>query len=424
MRLLFVNSALDVGGSQSATVQLARSLAAQGCSVGIAASEPFEYEIEESDRLRLFVLHHSKVPLHRSHQIARVADMFAPDVIVAVEAATIPSCLVAGVRSDTAVASYILGPRIPWHIPDRTDVWVASPDLFDFSQLWRKATTRLLKPPISIPPYEERPETRTDRVRVLSVGRLIEQYKGSGLLTLIRSATHLPGGSIEIVGDGPFRSQLETEASRVNAELGRAAVVFHGSQPDPSRYYANVDVVVGGGLSAIEAVACGVPTVVLGRNGFAAPVTVGALDEMVQHGFFGATGSYDDPASLAALVAETARSRSPDELAAAVRRIYGGDGAAEKLQADLSSIEPHLPTAADVFRSGVQRGHYRLRRRAIFEVERRRGNNVDEIENVVNRRIRSYPLRSSGALATFPTNAYRPMEPSGGGLKSQEGKQI
>ncbi len=137
-----------------------------------------------------------------------------------------------------------------------------------------------------------------DLSSIVIVARLAERYKGHDVLLralpLVRE--HVPDATLEVVGDGPLRSELEDLARRLGIT---PATTFHGSTTDDRRdeilrgacvFAMPSRVEPGGagegfGISYVEAGAQGLP-VVAGDVG-------GALDAVVD----GETGLLVDPVS-------------------------------------------------------------------------------------------------------------------------------
>jgi glycosyltransferase involved in cell wall biosynthesis len=110
----------------------------------------------------------------------------------------------------------------------------------------------------------------------LAVGRLVKQ---KDYATLLDALTHLNGGRLSIAGDGPLRSELESQA-RHNGLASRAT--FLGSRDDIPALYRIADGFVlssefeGYGLVVAEAMASGLPVVVTDSGG---PTEIVGADE-------------------------------------------------------------------------------------------------------------------------------------------------
>ena len=98
-----------------------------------------------------------------------------------------------------------------------------------------------------------------EKINLLFVGRL-EKYKGAGLILEAMRGLELPV-SLTIVGDGPYKAELQTSAAGLD-------VHFAGFQADPRRYYSEADIFInpslgpeGSSLVALEAMSFGVPCI-------------------------------------------------------------------------------------------------------------------------------------------------------------------
>ena len=109
----------------------------------------------------------------------------------------------------------------------------------------------------------------TGSVRLLFIGRLMESKNVAFLVQSL--ASHLgQSWRLDIVGDGPERSTLESLAREVGLQ---ERVVFHGQQNDVDRYYRDADVFVfpsrleNLSLVVLEAMAYGLPVIAMRTDG-------------------------------------------------------------------------------------------------------------------------------------------------------------
>ncbi len=126
----------------------------------------------------------------------------------------------------------------------------------------------------------ETPKPETDKLRILSVGRLVwEKDYDTALKTIARVRKLLPDLPFEygIVGCGPLRESLEDLAVRLQLD---DIVVFHGSQPPEavreklwqSDVFLQTSASEGLGAAVLEAASCGLPVVCTDAGGL--PMTV------------------------------------------------------------------------------------------------------------------------------------------------------
>jgi glycosyltransferase involved in cell wall biosynthesis len=154
--------------------------------------------------------------------------------------------------------------------------------------------------------------------RILFVGRLVERKGVAGLLDAVERLPAALGAQLEIVGDGPDRSHLDTQIRRAGLQ-GRVTLRGRISTPELREAYATADVLVlpsirdsrgdteGLGVVLLEAMSYGVP--VIGAR-------VGGIPDIVVDG---ESGLLVPPGDTTALSAALERLAGDPALAARLR---------------------------------------------------------------------------------------------------------
>ena len=154
--------------------------------------------------------------------------------------------------------------------------------------------------------------------RILFVGRLVERKGVAGLLDAVERLPAALGAQLEIVGDGPDRTRLDTQTRRAGLQ-GRVRLRGRISTPELREAYATADVLVlpsirdsrgdteGLGVVLLEAMSYGVP--VIGAR-------VGGIPDIVVDG---ESGLLVPPGDTTALVAALERLAGDPVLAARLR---------------------------------------------------------------------------------------------------------
>lgn len=143
--------------------------------------------------------------------------------------------------------------------------------------------------------FQPSKQRHTRQVRLLSVGRLVQQKRVDRFLTVlakVRSVAKVPVLGI-IVGDGPLRPSLEQQAKALG--LLPEVVDFRGQFPDMRLIYQEADILV---LTSDHE---GMPNVVLEAMASGLPVVatrVGGVPEVVQDGLTGYLVSPHDEDSM------------------------------------------------------------------------------------------------------------------------------
>jgi glycosyltransferase involved in cell wall biosynthesis len=175
-----------------------------------------------------------------------------------------------------------------------------TPEFVDRARALGRKRVELLLPPVNthmnspnvVDPrlFRERYRIEANDVTLVTVSRLTVHLKSESLRRTI-DAVRVLGRELPlrfvIVGDGDARPQLERLAAETNAELGRTAVTLTGEILDPRPAYAAADIVVGMGGSALRGAAFGKPIIVVGGQGFCAPLTPQTAESFYYHGIYG-----------------------------------------------------------------------------------------------------------------------------------------
>ena len=136
---------------------------------------------------------------------------------------------------------------------------------------YRISAQRIRPIPNGIDTERFSPQGRRSGSRVLFVSRL-DPDSSRAAYSLCRIAGRLLDKyrdiEIDIIGGGEEYSALCALGAAVNRSLGREVLRFLGSRTDVERYMAESDIFVGVSRAALEAMSCGLPTVLAGKEGF------------------------------------------------------------------------------------------------------------------------------------------------------------
>lgn len=124
--------------------------------------------------------------------------------------------------------------------------------------------------------------------------------------------------TLAIAGDGPLFDELARLVEALNNDTGRRTVRLVGSILETPRFIAWSDLFVGIGRSAMEGMAGGKPTLIVGERGLAGVVGPESVEELARYNLSGR--------NLTAAVA-------PSRMAEAVERIMGERGEYDSLAA-------------------------------------------------------------------------------------------
>jgi glycosyltransferase involved in cell wall biosynthesis len=142
-------------------------------------------------------------------------------------------------------------------------------------------------------------------VHLLTVGRMVGVKRLDRFVSLVSALSHrtsVPTNGL-IVGEGPLRTELQTQAEELRLSPDR--LQFCGTSDEPSQIYRDADILLvtsdheGTPNVVLEAMACGLPVVA---------TRVGGLPALIQHGKTGYLVDPDDETALTDAVLDLVQS--------------------------------------------------------------------------------------------------------------------
>ena len=407
MRLLVVLTHLELGGSQLNALDLAVAAGDHGHDVVVFApvyeDQPGPVaQMVRAAGLPLVLVRHPDtrpglIPARRvlARALSRVV---ARERIQLVHAYEFPLILDSfygpHLRFGVPLVCTIYGQFVPWWLPRYPPLVVATREHADLAELLRPQPPVVIEPPVNTdtdtPALVDGAAFRRthglgpDDIMAGIVSRLEPTLKGDGIELAIAAMRFLGDSRIRLVvsGHGPSSGAFSAAAERVNAALGRRAVIMTGPLVDPRPAYAAADIALGMGGSALRAMAFGKPLIVLGLQGFANPLLPSTAEEFLFGGFYG-TGSGDpDPRALAAHIRELAdRPALRSELGAFGRQLVW----------DRFSLKAASVKLEDVYATAANQTYprYQRVREAVRVVACRAGS--EAIPETVKTRLRPVP---------------------------------
>jgi glycosyltransferase involved in cell wall biosynthesis len=193
------------------------------------------------------------------------------------------------------------------------------PDLVDDARAQGRRRVELLLPPVDIRsnapgaadprPFRAQHAVNDEDILLVTVSRFAESLKGDSLrqtIAAVRTLGRQLPLRLLLVGDGTLRPELQRQADRANAELGRPAITLTGALLDPRPAYAAADLFIGMGGSALRAMAFARPVVIAGERGFAAPFNPSTAEFFYRTGIYGIGDGNGANAELTTIIRELA----------------------------------------------------------------------------------------------------------------------
>ena len=300
MKILFVTMALGIGGAETHIVELSRALAAMGHDVTVASAGGVFVSGLEAAGVRHVVL-----PL----------DSKRPGAVLAAKRG-LTSLIEEGgfdvVHGHARIPNFILsrvGKKVPFRFAATAHLDFAVNALWRRLSFWGERTiavsddikeyltreygvspdkidvtingvdTERFSPTIDFTALLNEFSLDSAHRRLVYISRIDHDRSAPAFLLVERAAALAADfGDLDviIVGGGDDLERLRSEADAANAAAGRRIVTLTGARSDINRFCAAADVFVGVSRSALEAMACAVPTILAGNQGY-----LGAFTEKV-----------------------------------------------------------------------------------------------------------------------------------------------
>lgn len=301
MRILVYPHAMEIGGSQLNAIELAAAVRDLGHEVTVIA-EPGPL----AQRLTALDLEHLVLDAGRRRpspstvrRLRRLVSERGYDVVHGYEWPPGIEAFYAVAGGRAAAVCTVMSMSVAPFLPASLPLVVGTHELRELTAGRRAGPVHLIEPPTDVdgnapghPVEEFRTRFGLDagHFDVVVVGRLVQELKLEGVLTAVDVVGEL-GRELPIrlvvVGDGPARAAVEARAARVNAALGRHAVILTGQLEDPRPAYAAASVSLAMGGSALRALAFARPLIVQGEKGFFELLTPESCDLFLKQGWYG-----------------------------------------------------------------------------------------------------------------------------------------
>ncbi|MFD5564805.1 glycosyltransferase family 4 protein [Kitasatospora griseola] len=322
VRVLVHLNNLALGGAQLNAVDIARTLRDRGhepvlFAQGVDGPAPL-VELAASHDLDLVVAGDPDTPhaVIRA-RLARLADEHGSQLVHAWEVRAARNAYFGpGRQGRLPIVTTFYGIRMLRGMPRHQPLVLGLGALMPDGRAFGHRDLRLIEPPVntsldapgSVSGSAFRAEVGAAPSQLLLciVTRLVSGLEKDAGVRRTMAAVRLlddPDLVLAVVGGGPSEEPLRAEAARLNAELGREAIVLTGQRSDPRPAYEAADLVLGMGGSALRGLAFAKPVIVHGANGYTAIHEPGPLVEPhASRCMYGHGDGPTDPKALAAQI--------------------------------------------------------------------------------------------------------------------------
>lgn len=361
MNIVVYIHSMEIGGSQSNAIEIAKATQARGHKVLLLAEDGALSPMAERAGLE-----HIRINQYRRRPspsvMGTLTRLVAQRDIDIVHGYEWPPAIDAWLGPHRALAtpviatvmSAVVAPFLPRSMPLIVGVDALRRQCLEDGF----KTVSLIEPPVDVhhdtpehdgSPFRAQWQVGPDTMLLVTVCRLVPELKLEGLLAACRTVGRLASDGhkirLVVVGDGPARAEVEAAAAAANALAGATTVSLAGLMDDPRPAYAAADIMLGMGGSALRGLAFGKPLIVQGEAGFWKLCDPTTVSEFLDQGWYGlGSGEPGDAALRAALV--------PLLESAAIRERLGRFG--RKLVVDRFSLETAAETQVALYEQAIQ----------------------------------------------------------------------
>jgi len=136
------------------------------------------------------------------------------------------------------------------------------------------------------PSVQDNPDRNT--VKAVTMSRLV-LGKSEGIAIMMKAILMLNKKNkridLEVFGDGDGIEALKAEADRINDEVGINIISIRGKIRSVQNELPYYDIALGIGRGTWESMACGIPTIVVGKEGLGGIVCSETLSKLMRHNF-------------------------------------------------------------------------------------------------------------------------------------------
>jgi|HigsolmetaGSP12D_1036236.scaffolds.fasta_scaffold00107_14 glycosyltransferase involved in cell wall biosynthesis len=329
MKVLMLVNSLNIGGTETSILSLAKALQTNGIRVGIASRGGPLTGTFRSSRIEVHLIPASPA-VSPAAWVKRIAEAHRYDIVHAHDSPSYAWIAGMPAGAGTPVPVRIMTLHGTYHnrktmaagFRCAKAVIAVSPQLISWARRLGAPREKLVLVPNGIETSRFHPHhgltlpgamlPAGQRYPVIGYVGRFQAPKHRIALHLIRAADRyarqFPNSLTVLAGPGVYLPVLRKAAQAVNRKHGRTVVQVRQAMSDPRLLYGSSDVVVGTGRVALEAMACGKPVLAAGASGYFGPVTPASMNRAIRlhFGDHGATAPVT-PVRLAAGVAEMER---------------------------------------------------------------------------------------------------------------------